>query len=154
MSTVFFQSPSLPTISHLPVTVTGAFALLEVGAPLFEFVFGAGVLDAAGLFAAVFDELTETLPEQAIIVAPRIRPRNMDAIFFNVYLQLRADRYSSPRVLVAESPESNNRRVTVTNPRIKLPEYARVPRACQLLFRQNARVRTWSVSDVIKQFVN
>jgi hypothetical protein len=72
------------------VTVTGAFALLEVGASLFEFVFGAGVLDGAGLFAAVFDELTETLPEQAIIVAPSIRPRNNVAIFINVYLQLRA----------------------------------------------------------------
>jgi hypothetical protein len=90
MSTVFFQSPSLPTISHLPVTVTGAFALLVVDALLFEFVFGAGVLDVAGLFAAVFDELTETFPEQAIIVPPRIRPRNNVAIFINVYPQLRA----------------------------------------------------------------
>ena len=81
------------------MTVTGAFALLDVGASLFEFVFGAGVLDGAGLFAAVFDELTETFPEQAIIVAPRIRPKHKDAIFFNVYLQLPAYFFSAESVL-------------------------------------------------------
>ena len=81
------------------MTVTGAFALLVVDASLFEFVLGAGVLDVAGLFAAVFDELTETFPEQAIIVAPIIRPRNKDAIFFNVYLQLGAYLSSAESVL-------------------------------------------------------
>src|SRR6266478_4011466 len=47
ISTVPFHSPSLPTISHLPVTVMGAFALVAV--VLLVLVAGLAVV-VAGLF--------------------------------------------------------------------------------------------------------
>jgi hypothetical protein len=75
----------LPTISHLPVTVTGALELF-VEALLFELVFAAALLVLAGLFADTLDEFTVTLPEQAIITAARASPRTNDAIFIKCFL--------------------------------------------------------------------
>src|SRR6185436_6970046 len=79
MSTVSFQSPALPTISHLPVTVTGAFDSLVV-VLVFEFVDAAGVFAGAGLFAGVF-ELTATLPEQPNMMTARDSARASDTFF-------------------------------------------------------------------------
>src|SRR5215831_10455418 len=71
ISTVLCQSPSFPTLSHLPVTVTGAFASAVValaGALVFELLV-AGLFVAGGLLAGAFEELTVTLPEQAKVAA-------------------------------------------------------------------------------------
>src|SRR4051812_22601984 len=84
ISTVFFQSPALPTISHLPVTVTGAFDV-ELDA-LFEFVFVAGLLLAVALFAGVLVEFTATLPEQPIKPAASSRPTSNNALFIKCFL--------------------------------------------------------------------
>jgi hypothetical protein len=74
----------LPTISHLPVTVTGAFELVE--APLFELVFALGLLALAGLFVDVLAEFAVGLPEQPIMTAARTSPRTNDAIFIKCFL--------------------------------------------------------------------
>src|SRR5438128_2731280 len=69
MSTVAFQSPSLPTISHLPVTVMGALAsLVELLAPE---VLAAGLVVVAGLLLAVLDGVFSDLLPQDITVAAR-----------------------------------------------------------------------------------
>jgi hypothetical protein len=70
----------LPTFSHLPVTVTGAFEVLVAGL-LFELVFAPGLVAVADLFAGVLDEFTLALPAQALVMATRVRPRIRDAIF-------------------------------------------------------------------------
>src|SRR5260221_8863604 len=74
ISTVPFQSPSLPTISHFPVTVTGS------GAPLVVVlaVLAAGLVAAAGDEVAVVEFVFEVLAPQAAITTPSekiIRPK-------------------------------------------------------------------------------
>jgi hypothetical protein len=81
MSTVSFQSPAFPTISHFPVTVTGAFdSLTEL---VFEFGLAAGVL--AGLLAGAF-ELTVTFPEQPAAISPRDSATTNDTVFIICFL--------------------------------------------------------------------
>src|SRR4029079_16724815 len=94
MSTVSFQSPALPTISHLPVTVTGAFDSLVV-APEFEFVVAAGEFAGAGLLAGVF-ELTATLPEQPNMMTARDSARTSDTIFMRSFPLYRCADLSAP----------------------------------------------------------
>jgi hypothetical protein len=75
----------LPTISHLPVTVTGAFGALLVA--LFELLFATGLLvGGAELFADALDEFTVTFPEQPMLIAAKIIPKTNDAIFIKYFL--------------------------------------------------------------------
>src|SRR6185436_19866973 len=84
MSTVPFQSPSLPTISHLPVTVTGAFASLLVAAAVLEFVLAA-LLVLAGLLAAALELVTVTLPPQAAQATTKASTKSNNGAFIRVF---------------------------------------------------------------------
>jgi hypothetical protein len=92
MSTVSFQSPSLPTISHLPVTVTGAFESLLVDAVVLEFVF-AGLLALAGLLAGAFELFTLTLPLHDMQATAKTTTKSRDRVFMK----------STPRYFVRDS---------------------------------------------------
>jgi hypothetical protein len=83
MSTVSFQSPSLPTLSHLPVTVTGAFESLLVDAVVFEFVF-AGLPALAGLLAGALELFTLTLPLQDTQATAKTSTKSRDRVFIEV----------------------------------------------------------------------
>jgi hypothetical protein len=80
---VSWQSPSLPTISHLPVTVTGAFESLVVDALGFEL---AGLAGAAGLLAGALELLTLTLPLHDAQATPTIRTNIQDRAFISYLL--------------------------------------------------------------------